>query len=223
MTITISLMCFILVCVMFMQFKTISVTDITTMKNMREAELRTEIASLKNKYEELAKKYEEVNTKRAEYIEKIETNQEASELLEEELNQINMLLGKTEVVGDGIIVTLTDNEEKSIEAYDILQLINELRLAGAEAIAVNDKRIVAMSDVADIINGYIVINGSREVSPFIVKAIGNQSYLESGLTKKTYGYLDSTIKGNGKTATLERKDNIVIPAYTDDITLDNKK
>jgi len=104
-----------------------------------------------------------------------------------------------------------DNEEKSIEASDLRFLINELKLAGAEAIAINDKRIVNMSDMVDV-NEYILINEDRVVSPYVIKAIGNQTYLSSALSLKTSGFIDS-YRNLGKTVEMTQEKNIVINAY----------
>lgn len=93
---------------------------------------------------------------------------------------------------------------------DLKKLVNELRLAGAEAISINDVRITSMSDFKDIAPGLIVVNGEHQSSPYVIKAIGDQTYLESGLTLKTYGYMDLVIKSENKTGTLERQNNIVI-------------
>ena len=38
--------------------------------------------------------------------------------------------------GEGIEITLSDNEYKTIDRWDLLQLVNELKLAGAEAIKI---------------------------------------------------------------------------------------
>ena len=121
MIITIGIMCVILITVMFMQFKVVEETDITSIETMREAELRTEIASWKTKYEEMNKKYTETVTTINEYKEKEQNDQESTELLQKELEKANLLLGKTDVTGKGIVVTLTDNEYKDIEAYDLIQ------------------------------------------------------------------------------------------------------
>ena len=59
MAITIGLVCFTLAVVMTMQFKIINETDITAIENMRETELKTELANWKTKYEETEQKYEE--------------------------------------------------------------------------------------------------------------------------------------------------------------------
>ena len=63
MTITIGIACFALVMVMTMQFKIVNETDITSIENMRETELRTELANWKQKYEETNTQYEETRSK----------------------------------------------------------------------------------------------------------------------------------------------------------------
>jgi len=220
-TVTIGIICFILVFTMFVQFNTIEQTDLANIATMRETELREELAKWNTKYEDLYQKYEEDKVKLEEYKLSLGTDVEAKELLEKELKQTNMLLGLTEVKGKGIKVILSDNEEEDIEAYDLLELVNELRLAGAEAISINGERIIAMSEIVDINYSFIVVNGNRISSPYSVKAIGDQTYLESGLTAKEYGYMDNIIKANGKTATLERVDSLVIPKFTGDLKMEH--
>ena len=51
MAIAVSIACFALIFVMSMQFKIVNQTDITAIENMRETELRTELANWKAKYE----------------------------------------------------------------------------------------------------------------------------------------------------------------------------
>ena len=61
--ITIAIACFALVTVMFMQFKVVKQTDITSIESMREEELRTELADYRKKYSEIQEKYEETMEK----------------------------------------------------------------------------------------------------------------------------------------------------------------
>lgn len=218
-TITIGLMFLILTTVIFIQFKTINQTDITSLENMREDELRTEISNFKQKTEEINKKIEETEEKIAEYDEAITTDKEASELLTNELEQQNNMIGKNDVKGSGIIVTLTDSNEQKITSEDLRTLLNELKTAGAEAISINDQRIVYDSYIVDIGGTYISINGERIVSPYEVKAIGNPTYLESGLSKKQYGYIDTKLE-EGKDVRLVRQDNILIKKYSGDLNME---
>ena len=216
--IVLGLICFALVAVMFVQFKTVEKTDITEIETMRETELRTTLASWKTKYEEAEKQLEETKLKIQEYKDKETNEQETTELLEKELKEANLLIGKTEVIGKGVIVTLTASTEAQIDIYDLLQLLNELKLAGAEAISINDIRIVNTTDIAFIQDIFISIAGNRVNSPYIVKAIGDQTKLESGLMQKDSGYIDKIIKPMDKTATVERENNIIIPKYKGTIT-----
>lgn len=213
MSISILIMCTLLVATMFIQVKTVEKVNETDIENMREAELREQISTLKSKYEEVNEKLTETNSKIAEYNAKIESNDEASELLDEELKKSNLLLGTTDVVGEGVVVTLTDNQERSIEANDLVELINELRFAGAEAISINGVRILSMTDIVDI-DSYILIKPrQRLISPYVVKAIGNQTYLSSALSLKVSGFIDSYQK-IGKTVKMTKERNVKIDAYS---------
>ena len=49
-TITIGLACFVLVLIIFMQFKVVYQTDITSINTMREEDLKVELANWKSKY-----------------------------------------------------------------------------------------------------------------------------------------------------------------------------
>lgn len=191
MAIVMFVVCASFMCVMFMQFKTVEETDITDIKNMREAELRKTLSEWKTKYEETYAKLEETNKKIAEYNEKIEKNEEASELIDEELKQSNVNVGKTDVFGEGVTVTLNDTEEADVSAWDLINLVNELKYAGAEAISINGVRILNKTEIVDLGGfSYISVGGQRIEAPYVVKAIGNQAYLSSILNMKDSGYID---------------------------------
>ena len=126
MSISILIVCIILVTVSFIQFKTVEKVNETDIENMREEDLREQISAWKSKWEEANEKLEETNAKINEYNQKIESNEEASELLEEELKKSQLILGTTDVIGDGVVVTLTDTEDNTITAEDLVNLVNEL-------------------------------------------------------------------------------------------------
>lgn len=222
MTVTIGLVCFVLTYVMFMQFKTVEETNITQIENMRETELSETLASWKEKYQETQEKLEETNTKLQEYRQKRELNQEASELLNKELLQAQTIAGLTDVKGNGIIIHYYDeNSEESeigkVTNSNLIELVNELRLAGAEAISINDQRIINMSDIINVnIEGedFILVNTKRVTSPYTIKVIGDQKYLESALTTKTIGFVT-----RHPNATLEKRNNIVINKYNGNIKI----
>ena len=220
MTITIGIACFALALVMSMQFKIVNETDITSIEDMREAELRTELANWKSKYQETNQKYEEVAQKVDEYKENKQSNQETKKLVDEELAQVNMNLGTTTVQGEGIEITLRDTEDEDIRKItsdDLLLIVNSLKNAGAEAISINEERIVNMSDIVDINGTFIKVNGQRISEPYIVKAIGNQSYLESALIGNG-GPVDE-MKKLEQDVSVEKSNKIKIEKYNKDIKM----
>lgn len=192
MTIIIGGVCLILFAVMFMQFRTIEETDITAIENMREAELRTAISEWKGKYEETVEQLQANQKTIKDYKNKLEKNEEASGLVDKELKDSNMILGKTDVFGEGVTITLSNSEERDVKYRDLLELINELRYAGAEAISINDVRILSSTEIAQPDGVLMIINGQRVSSPYVIKAIGNQTYLSSTLSLKDSGYIDKT-------------------------------
>ena len=218
--ITMIVVCFALTLVMSMQFKIVNQTDITSIENMREAELRTELANWKSKYEETNQKYEETIKKIEEYKTTSQSNEETGKLVDEELEQVNLSLGKTDVQGQGIEVTLreTDNEEIArINGDDLIVIVNALKLAGAEAISINDERIINMSDIADINETFIKVNGKRILAPYIIKAIGNSSHLETALIGNG-GHVDE-MKKIGQNVSIDKLNRVKILKYNEDIKL----
>ena len=205
------LVCIIFFAVIFAQYRSVEETDITGIRTAREEELQTILSSMKTKYEEMEQKYVETQNKISEYERMIATNDNNSELVQGELEQTDMLAGKTNVTGQGVIVVLQDNQERAIEPSDLRTLVNELKLAGAEAISINDKRILNMSHIVEA-GGNILIDDDRVSSPYIVKAIGDQTYLSSALSLKNSGFIDM-YKKVGKTVEMKTENKVTISAY----------
>ena len=216
MTITIGIACFALVTVMMMQFKIVNETDITSIENMQEAELKTELANWKSKYDDINAKYEDTKSKIEEYKNDEQSNNESSKLLDDELNQNNKILGLTDVQGEGIVLTLQSGKDLTpINADDLLTIVNSLKFAGAEAISINDQRIVSSTDITYINNQFVKVNGQRILEPYVIKAIGNQSYLESAL--KGNGGWAEELQAIGHTVTIEKDDKLTINKYNGEI------
>lgn len=217
MIVTISIMSLILACVIFMQFKVVNETDIAQIETMRKDELEKAIAEWKEKYEIAYKKLADTNSKINEYEEKMQSNAETKELINKELSEAKTNFGLTDVEGEGIIITLTDTDIASYDAEDILELVNELRGAGAEAISINGQRIVNTSDIVHISSTIIKVNSKNISSPYVIKVIGDKTYLKSALTIKN-GYIDVKEKNDYKIK-VEEKNNIKINKYSKSVNL----
>ena len=214
--ITIGIACFILAMIIFMQFKVIHETDVTSIDTMREADLRTELATWKSKYEEVNTKYNETMETLKKYKEETTSDKEVKENLETELKNLNLILGKTDVQGEGVIITLKEGadvleDEQKIDSYELLRIVNYLKDAGAEAISINDQRIINQSDFALIRTSFIKVNSERIVYPYTIKAIGNKDYLK-GVLLGAGGYKEE-LEALG-----QEKNKIQIPKYSGDIS-----
>ncbi len=225
MSITIGIACFTLMLVMFMQFKVVNQTDITEIETMRESELRLELSSWNEKYDELNTKYQEVISKIEEYKNEKESDAQTAQLLETELEQLNEVLGKTDVEGEGIVIQLIDKggsqlsedvQVENITSTDLLQIINELFSAGAEAVSLNGHRIISMSAVYEIGTEFLKVNGDKISSPYVINAIGNPDYLKSAVSGKGGGV--DQLNELGHETSVDTSKKIKIEKYDKDIT-----
>ena len=225
MSITIGIACFTLMLVMFMQFKVVNQTDITEIETMRESELRLELSSWNEKYDELNTKYQEVISKIEEYKNEKESDAQTAQLLETELEQLNEVLGKTDVEGEGIVIQLIDKggsqlsedvQVENITSTDLLQIINELFSAGAEPVSLNGHRIISMSAVYEIGTEFLKVNGDKISSPYVINAIGNPDYLKSAVSGKGGGV--DQLNELGHETSVDTSKKIKIEKYDKDIT-----
>ncbi len=210
MAITIGFICVLLVSVMFVQFKSVDVIESSGVGVMMESELKAELSSWNEKYAEVIESLEENQKTIEEYKSQTQTEQGALDLLNQDLQKANMGLGYTNVKGQGIVITLSDGDNR-IGYGDLLYLINELKYAGAEAISINDERIVTTSDIVDIQERFILVNTQRVMSPYVVKAIGDSKYLESAINIKS-GIKDE-LEAEGKNISYELSDEVLINKY----------
>ncbi|MCD6310671.1 MAG: DUF881 domain-containing protein [Candidatus Eremiobacteraeota bacterium] len=164
-------------------------------------------------------------TKKAleDYVKASNKNKAAMEVISKELDTIKMEAGLTAVEGPGVIVKLNDSPNRPkgtedpyyfiVHDVDLQTLVNELWIAGAEAISVNDLRLVSNSSIR-CSGPTILVNATRITPPYEVKSIGPPRIMESSL-RMIGGFLDSMIPSiqNGVEIKIQRRDKIVIPAY----------
>lgn len=217
MAITIGIICILLTSVMFVQFKTVQVIEESGISAMQEAELRTEYSEIREKSKELETSLEEVKNSIDEYNNKSTDNQGAINLLRADVQKAKMDLGYTDVKGPGLIITISDGQLTSSEGYenikyyDLLFAVNELKYAGAEAISIDDQRIVSTSYIVE--PRAIMVDGQRVSSPYVIKVIGDTKYLESVINIK--GGLKDEMEANGKNISYTVEDEVLIYKYND--------
>ena len=209
-----------------MQFKVVQETEESNLDSMQEAELRQELANWKGKYEDTKEKYDEVSNTISLYKEESSTDSKTREALELELQNLEMALGMTDVEGEGIIITLSeksndelseDEEIKPIIANDLIYIVNYLKDAEAEAISINDERIVNTTDIVDIGNSIKINSRYLRTNTYTIKAIGNSTYLESSIFGKG-GYAEQ-LGITGIKAKAEKDNKVHISKFNGDFDI----
>lgn len=218
--ITLGIMCFLLTIAICVQIKTMDSASSTVSQTLSDNGLRDEVLRMKEKYDTTYSELENAQKKLEEVRQTATQNDDTATAKEKELKENNMLLGNTDVEGEGVEVILQDApntgnslnpSNRLIHFSDIQWVVNELKNAGAEAIEVNGQRIVSTSAIT--CEGNIIkINGEKIGSPFVIKAIGEKYLLYSAL-ERTGSYLDA-IKNDGNIAKVTKSDNIKIQKYS---------
>lgn len=227
--IVLGIMCFALTLGTCVQVRTVRGTNSTISQNYEENNLRAEVLKYKeryeNKYEELEKAEQELEKERQNSTQ----NNEDLESKEQQIQQGNKVIGLAEVTGPGVIVTLSDSKSDASSALnasdlivhdaDVLSVINELKNAGAEAISINNQRLVPTSSI--VCGGNIIeINGEKVGAPFEIKAIGLPEQLAA--LSRPGGYLE-ILKNATVGVELKKSNNITIPRYTGVISYEYAK
>lgn len=140
--------------------------------------------------------------------------------LKKQLDRANVLAGFTPVVGPGVVIMLDDNpdpmqqgvppETYLIHDTSLLQVINQLKAAGAEAISVNSERIIAGSEVR-CAGPTILVNLNRVAPPIEIRAIGNPTTLNQAMRREG-GDLEN-LRICGIKVSIQTAEKIEIPAY----------
>ena len=180
-SLVLGIMCFALTVGICIQVRTVKNSSSTVSQNYEENNLRAEVLKYKEKYDNLLKEMEKVDSELQQQIEKATENNSELEEAKNQINEGNKIIGLSEVKGSGVIITVADSDIDSsavlnssdllIHDTDILKIVNELKNAGAEAISINDQRVILTTSI--ICGGNIInINGEKIGSPFIIKAIG---------------------------------------------------
>ena len=182
--ITLGIVCLILTMFVVIQIRTTNNANKVVSQTFTSNDLRNQVLKWKERYDTTYAELQSSEKKLEDVRQQASENTDGSDEKEAELKKNNILIGLTDVTGEGVIVTLKDNNTVTADSNildpsmvivhmpDILGVINELKNAGAEAISINDQRVVSTTSLTcegNIIN----INGEKISSPFVIIAIGS--------------------------------------------------
>ncbi|MEN6316414.1 MAG: DUF881 domain-containing protein [Clostridiaceae bacterium] len=179
--IAMTMVCVLLGIMLALQYKSINVNQsMASFENKRMDDLKTELIKLQNQKDSLQQRLQELEEENQTYARVKAGDSDAAKQIQDNLKNARIFAGLETVKGKGIIVTLDNNGLNYVEDYDILDVVNELRASGAQAISVNDERIVAMTEIRGA-GSYVMINGKQFNAPFTIKAISDPDDLERSL------------------------------------------
>ena len=149
-----------------------------------EAEQQALKADLANLRQELVERQQQ-----------IAASSDRLQALKAETDRQRLLAGLTPVQGPGVVVTLDDSAIQVppgadpnaylIHEYDLRDIVNLLWMAGSEAVAINDERLVSHSSIY-CVGSTVMVNSTRLSPPYLIRAIGNPRVQQDYLRNPSY-------------------------------------
>lgn len=197
-------------------YEYVSLDKIQDYKQNLEKE-KAEIAQLNTAIDDYKSKIDEFR------ITKIKDG-DITQLLQKEIKEYKTISGLTDVYGPGVIIIIDDATRELYQGenpndvlvhnVDILNIVNDLKTAGAEAISINNQRVLSSSEID--CSGYTIkINGQEYGHPYVIKAIGDPQHLEAAINAPmAYGYM---LKLYGIFIEVNSSTYIKIPKFDDSL------
>jgi uncharacterized protein YlxW (UPF0749 family) len=149
--------------------------------------------------------------------------------LNDELDAARLSAGLVALHGPGLVIRLEDSEQPVppggaasdylVSARDVRTVVEELWLAGAEAVSVNDERMAVTSAIVDI-GGSVLANSAYLAAPFDVTAIGPSDLYDR--LSHSQGFVDlvrARAQAFGIRIRFAELADVGVPAYAGVLTL----
>lgn len=214
--IAIAIVCLVLGLMLSIQFRTIK-QGVGPVSEYRARELAAQLKNVKEENAKLQNVKNDYESKIKEYEDTASQGSLSAKILKDELDQARILAGVEDVEGQGITVVVDDLKFSEKVNYPLisysmlLELLNELNAAGAEAVSINDQRIISTTEIRQVGGIHININTVSYAPPFVFKAIGDPKTLEAALRLRE-GIVER-IETSGVAVTVTQEQLVKIPKY----------
>ncbi|MEU9015639.1 DUF881 domain-containing protein [Streptomyces sp. NPDC048479] len=183
-------------------------SDNSALRGARQEDLVRILDELDNRTQRLEDEKQRLEDQRTELENSSDQAEEARKQTLQKEQQLGILAGTVAAQGPGITLTIED-PSGTVESDMLLDTIQELRAAGAEAIQVNNIRVVADTHFTGT-GGHIEVDGKPITAPYTFKVIGKPQDLEPALNIP--GGVVQTLEKEQATATVTRSEKIVVDA-----------
>lgn len=181
---------------------------------LEQENLKKEIKDRQSKIEEEQQKLKKYSSSRAQV---------------EEIEKDRVLVGLTELKDSGVVITMDDSKtglgtiDSITHAADLRDLVNFLWAQGAQAISINEERIVFPTSIDCIVNT-ILINSTKTTPPFTLKAIDNSDKIIEALNNENnLKDIHKRVKTEGLIFEVRKEKEITISAYDGSFTIEETK
>ncbi|WP_443044024.1 DUF881 domain-containing protein [Streptomyces sp. NBC_00322] len=183
-------------------------SDNSALRGARQEDLVRILDELDNRTQRLEDEKQRLEDQRTELENSSDQAEEARKQTLQKEQQLGILAGTVAAQGPGITLTVED-PSGTVESDMLLDAIQELRAAGAEAIQVNGVRVVADTYFTGT-GADIEVDGKPVKAPYRFKVIGKPQDLEPALNIP--GGVVQTLEKEQATATVARSQKIVVDA-----------
>jgi len=178
------------------------------LETLRQSDLLNILDNATNEASRLDQSARELQATRDQLISGSSSGASAIEAAQQRLDALGILAGTARAHGPGIRMTITDPAGK-VTFPLLLDAIQELRDAGAEAIQVNDVRIVASSHFGPRASG-IEIDGKNVNQPYTITAIADPATMASAM--EIPGGLSENVRQLGATISIAQEQDVTVGA-----------
>lgn len=214
------IICLVMAFLVTLQIKSVMYNHATaTEESLRIDDLLKQLNDARTKNEKLTELNASLRLDIQDFKDEASENSDFSKTIISQLERAEIMAGMVEVSGNGIIITVRDSAIENtigdlnnyiIHDTDLLSIINELCDAGAEAISLNNERIISTSEIR-CAGATVSVNNNRYAQPFTIKAIGDPVNMENAILMR--GGVYDTLTAWGIDLEINKATDIKIPAY----------
>lgn len=164
-------------------FQYVSIRDLDNVSEQVQSQ-RFENEALKTQYNQLKEQL-------AGIYEQMDQGVSREDILTAERDLYKSLAGHTAVQGEGVVIIITDSDSPLYENddpnklivhdHDVQSILSDLRNSGAEAISINDQRVVFGRTKVYCNGPTIRVDENYYSQPFVIKAIGSRKELQAAI------------------------------------------
>ncbi len=179
-----------------------------TYAGLRESELVEVLDGLTGTAERARREVDRLEARRDELADENQARFAALDEAEQRVRTLNIIAGLVPVTGPGVRMTINESSSR-VNVGSLLDTVQELRTAGAEAMELNDSIRLGADSSFDNAVGGIEVDGQLLEPPYVLEVIGDPHVLRSALEFST-GPIETLETYDGATVEVEELEAVQI-------------